>query len=108
MHWVYLGCAIFGEVVGTSALKATEGFSKFWPTVLVIVGYVCAFYFLSLAIRVVPVGLAYAIWSGVGVVAIAMIGHFYYGQMLDAPALIGMALIVAGVVVIQTLSKSVV
>jgi small multidrug resistance pump len=101
MSYLYLAIAILAEVVGTSALKATQGFSRFWPSVVVVLGYGVAFYFLSLALKTIPVGVAYAIWSGVGVALITLIGWVVFHQKLDGPALAGIALIVAGVVVIQ-------
>lgn len=106
MHWVYLFIAITGEVVGTSALKASEGFTRPAPSVVTIVGFAIAFYFLSLTLRTMPIGIAYAIWSGVGIVLISLIGFVLFGQKLDAPGLIGVALILAGVVVINFLSSS--
>lgn len=106
MHWLYLAVAIVFEVVGTSALKASDGFSRLWPSALVVVCYAAAFYFLSLTLKTVPVGVAYAIWSGVGVVLIALIAWALYGQALDLAAIIGMALIVAGVVVLNLFSKA--
>jgi small multidrug resistance pump len=99
--------AIVAEVIATSSLKASEGFRKFWPSVLVIACYVLSFYFLSLTLRDIPVGVVYAIWSGVGVVLVALIGWIVYRQHLDLPAIIGMLLIVAGVVVMNLFSKSV-
>jgi small multidrug resistance pump len=107
MNWVYLGIAIVAEVVATSALKAAEGFTRTVPSVVVIVGYVVAFYFLSLTLRTIPVGIAYAIWSGIGISLIALIGWLFYGQALDLPAMLGLALIVSGVVVLNGFSKSV-
>jgi small multidrug resistance pump len=104
MPYLYLAIAIVAEVIGTSALKATEGFTRPLPSLVVIVGYGAAFYFLSLALKVIPVGIAYAIWSGVGVALITLIGWVLFKQRLDAPALTGLALIVAGVVVIQFFS----
>jgi small multidrug resistance pump len=106
MPYLYLTIAILAEVIGTSALKATQGFTRFWPSVVVVVGYGVAFYFLSLALKTIPVGVAYAIWSGVGVALITLIGWFVFHQKLDAPALIGIGLIVAGVVVIQLFTGS--
>jgi small multidrug resistance pump len=94
------------EVVATSALKAAEGFSRFWPSVIVIVGYGLAFYCLSLTVRTVPIGIAYAIWSGVGIVLISLVGLLLYRQPLDLPAVIGMALILAGVLIINVFSKT--
>ena len=104
MSYLYLAIAIVAEVIGTSALKAAEGFTRPLPSLVVVVGYGAAFYFLSLALKVIPVGIAYAIWSGVGVALITLIGWVVFKQRLDAPALVGLALIVAGVVVIQFFS----
>lgn len=105
-HWLYLALAIVSETVATSALKSSEEFSRPWPTLVVVTGYCAAFYFLAMTLRTIPVGVAYAIWSGVGVLLITLVGWLVYGQKLDAPALIGMALIVAGVVVMNLFSKS--
>ncbi|HEY9380262.1 MAG TPA: SMR family transporter, partial [Burkholderiales bacterium] len=105
--WILLAVAIVSEVIGTSALKASEGFSRLWPSAIVIVSYTAAFYFLSLTLKTLPVGVAYAIWSGVGIVLIALIAWGLYGQALDLPAIIGMMLIVAGVVVLNLFSKTV-
>lgn len=104
--WILLGLAIAAEVVGTSALKSSEGFSKLWPSAIVVVSYGAAFYLLSLTLRTIPVGIAYAVWSGVGVVLIALIGWLVFGQKLDAAGMLGMGLIVAGVLVLNLLSKS--
>lgn len=101
MSYLYLALAIVAEVIGTSALKATAGFTRAGPSVLVVVAYGAAFYCLSLALKTIPVGIAYAIWSGVGTALIALIGWWVLGQRLDAPAWVGIGLIVAGVVVIQ-------
>ena len=107
MPWIYLAIAITGEVIGTSALKASEGFSRLGPSAITVVGYVIAFYFLALVLKTIPVGIAYAIWAGVGLVIISLIGLFFFGQKLDWPAIIGIGLIVAGVVVINTMSNAV-
>ncbi len=107
MIWFYLFIAIVGEVVGTSALKASDGFTKLAPSALSVLGFGVALFFLSLALRVIPVGIVYAIWSGTGIVLISLVGLFVFKQTLDLPAIIGMLLILAGVVVINTLSKSV-
>ena len=107
MHHVYLAAAILAEVIATSMLKAAEQFTRPLPSAVVIAGYATAFYCLSLSLRVSPVGIAYAIWSGLGLVLVAIAGAVFYGQTLDAPALIGMGLILAGVLVINLLSKSV-
>ena len=105
-HWVYLITAIVSEVIATSALKASTGFTKPLPSVVVVIGYLVSFYFLSLTLKTIPVGIAYAIWSGVGVVLISVVAWLLYGQRLDLPALIGMGLIISGVMVINLFSKT--
>lgn len=104
--YLYLGVAIIAEVIATTALRASDGFTQLWPSVISIAGYVVAFYFLSLTLKTMPVGVAYAIWSGVGIVLISLAGWLIYKQLLDLPAIIGMGLIMAGVVVINLFSKS--
>ena len=106
MNWLYLTIAILSEVVATSALKASAGFTRLYPSIQVVGGYALAFYFLSLTLRVIPVGIAYAIWSGVGVVLVCLLGWLVYGQKLDVAAGIGIALIVAGVVVLNVFSNT--
>ncbi|MCE9631816.1 MAG: multidrug efflux SMR transporter [Planctomycetia bacterium] len=106
MHWLYLMIAIVAEVVATSCLKASAGFTKLGPSLLVLAGYGIAFFFLSLTLKDIPVGVGYAIWSGAGVTLIALIGWLAFGEKLDPPAIVGMALIVAGVVVLNLLSKT--
>jgi len=106
MAWLYLLIAIISEVIGTTALNASAGFTKPWPSMIVVVGYGLAFYFLSLTLKAIPVGVAYAIWSGIGVALITLIGYFYFEQKLDMPAVIGILLIVTGVVVINVFSQS--
>ena len=106
--WLYLLIAIVAEVVATSALKSTAAFTRPGPSVVVIVGYGVAFYFLSRALETVPVCVTYAIWSGVGIVLITLIAWLVYGQALDLAAIVGLALIVAGVVVLNLFSKTVV
>lgn len=106
MHYLYLALAIVFEIFATSALKAVDGFTRLMPSLLVVVGYGAAFFFLSLALRHLSIGIAYAIWSGAGIVLISVAAYFIYGQKLDAAALIGMGLIVAGVVIIQVFSRS--
>ncbi|SDW76805.1 SMR family transporter [Nitrosomonas communis] len=106
-QWIFLSLAILSEVIATSFLKATEGFTRFWPSLVVVVGYLLAFYLLSLTLKTIPVGIAYAIWSGVGVVLIAIIGWLFLEQSLDIPAIIGLLLIVAGVLIINVFSKTV-
>jgi small multidrug resistance pump len=105
-HWVYLITAIVSEVIATSALKASTGFTKPLPSVVVVIGYLVAFDFLSLTLKTIPVGIAYAIWSGVGVVLISVVAWLLYGQRLDLPALIGMGLIISGVMVINLFSNT--
>ncbi|MCL4525278.1 MAG: SMR family transporter [Gammaproteobacteria bacterium] len=107
MKWIFLAVAIISEVIGTSALKASEGFSRLWPSAIVVIGYASAFYFLSLTLKTIPIGVAYAIWSGAGVALIALIAWVLYGQALDLPAIIGISLIVAGVVVLNLFSTTV-
>jgi small multidrug resistance pump len=104
--WLLLAIAILAEVVGTSALKASEGFSRPWPSVVVVLGYAVAFYCLSLVLRSIPVGVAYAIWSGLGIVLITLVAWVVYGQPIDLPALLGMGLIIAGVLVLNLFSKT--
>ena len=106
-HWIYLAIAIISEVIATSFLKSAEGFTRFWPSLMVVVGYLLAFYLLSLTLKTIPVGVAYAIWSGVGIVLIALSGWLFLGQSLDTPAVIGLTLIVAGVIVINVFSRTV-
>jgi small multidrug resistance pump len=104
--WVYLGIAIVAEVIATSALKESDGFNKLGPSIVVVVGYVIAFYSLGLALRAIPVGIAYAIWAGLGIVLVAGIGWLVFGQRLDAWAMLGMTLVIVGVAVMN-LSSSV-
>lgn len=106
MSHLYLAIAILSEVIATSALKSAAGFSKPVPSVLVVAGYATAFYCLSHALKTIPVGVAYAIWSGVGIVLVSLVAWFLYRQTLDAAALIGMGLIVLGVLVLNLFSKS--
>ncbi len=106
-QWIYLSVAIVSEVIATSALKASDGFSRLWPSLIVVAGYATAFYFLSLTLKTIPVGVVYAIWSGAGIALITLIGWLWFGQKLDAPALIGILLIAAGVAVLQLFSKTV-
>lgn len=105
MNWLYLAIAIACEVVATSALKATEGFTRWQPSALVVLGYGLAFFFLSLTLRSIPVGIAYAIWAGAGVVLVSIAGWLLYQQALDLAAILGIGLIVAGVLVINLYSK---
>ena len=104
--WVALGIAIVSETVATSAMKSSDGFTRLIPSAIVVVGYAIAFYFLSMTLKSIPVGVAYAIWSGVGIVLIALVSWIVFGQKLDAPAVIGMALIISGVVVMNVFSNA--
>jgi small multidrug resistance pump len=106
--WVYLSIAIVSEVIATSALKSTDGFHRPWPTAIVLLGYSIAFYFLSLTLDTIPIGVAYAVWSGAGMALIALAGWLIYGQRLDAAGAVGMGLIVAGVAVLNLFSRTVV
>lgn len=105
-NFFFLGIAIIFEIIATSALKKSEQFTQLIPSIITIVGYFAAFYFLSFAIRTIPVGIAYAIWSGVGIVLITIIGAIFFKQIPDLPAIIGLALIMIGVVVINVFSKT--
>ncbi len=107
MAYLYLAIAIVGEVVGTAALKATEEFTRLIPSLIVVVGYGTAFFFLTLALRTIPVGIAYAVWAGIGIVLISAAAWVLYKQALDAPAIVGIALIAIGVVVINVFSTSI-
>ncbi len=106
MPYLFLALAIVCEVFATSALKACDGFTRLAPSILVVIGYAAAFFFLSLALRHVSIGVAYAIWSGAGIVLISLAAWLVYGQRLDVPAVLGMGLIVAGVAVIQLFSRA--
>ena len=105
-NFFFLGIAIIFEIIATSALKKSEQFTQLIPSIITIIGYLGAFYFLSFAIRTIPVGIAYAIWSGVGIVLITIIGAVFFKQIPDLPAIIGLALIMIGVVVINIFSKT--
>ena len=104
--WMILGLAIVAEVIGTTALKASENFTRLVPSLIVVVGYGVAFYCLSLVLKSVPVGIAYAVWSGLGIVLITAVAWLLYGQRIDLAGLIGMGLIIAGVVVLNVFSKA--
>ena len=106
MGYFYLAVAIVAEVIATNALKASDGFTKPIPSLVVVVGYAAAFYLLALVLKTIPVGLAYAIWAGLGIVLVALVAAVMFRQIPDLPGLIGMALILAGVVVITGFSKT--
>jgi len=107
MTYLCLAIAILAEVAATSALKASEEFTKLFPSIIVVVGYIVAFYFMTIVLRVIPIGITYAVWSGLGIVLVAVVGFFLYEQIPDVPAIIGMVLIVSGVVVIHVFSKTI-
>lgn len=107
MVYALLAIAIVCEVVATSALKASEGFTKLWPSIAVVLGYGSAFYFLSLVLQSMSVGIAYAIWAGLGIVLVTVVGALIFRQMPDAPAILGMVLITSGVIIINVFSKTV-
>ncbi len=107
MAYLYLGLAILSEVIATSTLKSTAEFSRLVPSLVVVAGYAAAFYFMTLSLRFLPIGITYAIWSGVGTVLITAIAAVFHRQLLDLPALVGIGLIVSGVVVINLFSHSV-
>ena len=101
MQWLYLAIAIVCEVIATSALKASDGFTRLLPSVVVVLGYVVAFYCLSLTLRSIEVGIVYAIWSGVGIVLISLVGWLLFGQTLSWAAMLGMAFITVGVIILN-------
>ncbi|WP_179404225.1 DMT family transporter [Burkholderia guangdongensis] len=103
--FAWLAIAIVAEVVATSALRAADGFTRVWPSLIVVVGYAIAFYCLSITLRTMPVGIIYAVWSGAGILLITLVAMLLYRQMPDVPAMIGLSLIVAGVVVLNLFSK---
>lgn len=106
VHYIYLFFAVLAETIGTTALQASQQFTRLGPTCLVVVAYGVAFYLLAMVLRVMPVGIAYAIWSGLGIVLIAIIGFVVFGQKLDLPALVGLALIIAGILTIHLFSTT--
>jgi len=107
LNWIFLVIAIISESIATNSLKASNGFTVLVPSIIALVGYGSVLFFLSLAIRTIPVGVAYATWSGVGIILIALVGWFWHRQALDTPAIIGMGLIIAGIVVMNVFSESV-
>lgn len=107
MIYIFLVIAIVAEVIATSAMAESDGFTRLWPSLISVFGYGMAFYLLSVVTRTMPVGIVYAIWSGAGIVLVAAAGWLFFGQKLDLAATVGMAMIVAGVLIINLLSKSV-
>ncbi len=106
VHYIYLLLAVVAETVGTTALQASQQFTRPGPSIIVVLGYGAAFYLLSLTLRTMPVGIMYAIWCGLGIVLIALIGWLVFAQKLDWPAILGMGLILLGILVIQLFSKT--
>jgi len=106
MHYLYLMAAVLAETIGTTALQASQQFTRLLPSVIVVVAYGLSFFLMSLTLKVMPVGIVYAIWSGLGIVLIATIGFLVFGQRIDLPAIAGMALIIAGILVIHLFSSS--
>ena len=106
MPWLFLGIAITGEVIGTTALKASEGFTRWGYGSISVISYAISFYFLAIVLKTIPVGIAYAVWSGAGVAMVTLIGIVLFGQKLDLFAYLGIGLIVAGVIVLNVLSVS--
>ncbi|NOD46206.1 MULTISPECIES: multidrug efflux SMR transporter [unclassified Ruegeria] len=104
--YLFLLLAVMAETIGTTALQASQQFTRFWPSVLVILGYGVAFYLLGLTLKSMPVGIVYAIWSGLGIVLIALIGFVVFGQKLDWPAILGLTMILAGILIIHLFSKT--
>ncbi|WP_276299481.1 DMT family transporter [Halorussus lipolyticus] len=105
-EYLYLGAAIAAEVTGTTALKFSDGFENVLPTLVVVVGYVGSFYLLSLTLQELPIGLVYATWSAVGIVAAALVGVAFFEETIDLAGVVGMALIIGGVLVLNLLSES--
>ena len=106
MGYLYLSIAIVAEVVATSALNASQGFTRLWPSVTTVLGYCVAFYALSQTLRTIPMGIAYAVWAGVGIVLIALVGALFFKQPPDFPAMLGMGFIIAGVVLVTLVSST--
>lgn len=107
MGYWYLAIATIAEVIATSALKSSEGFTKLGASLIVIIGYMVAFYFLSLVLKTVPIGIAYAIWAGLGIVLVAIVGAVMFKQMPDLAALVGMAFIIAGILIMHFFSTTI-
>jgi small multidrug resistance pump len=106
VHYIYLIIAVICETFGTACLKSSNEFTKLWPSLGVVIGFAGAFYFLALTLRYMPIGVVYAIWSGLGIIFITLIGLFFFKQSLDAAAYIGMGFIIMGVVIINMFSSN--
>lgn len=105
MKWFYLVLAIVGELVATSALKESKGFTRLLPSLVTVMGYGFTFYFLALAIKEIPLGIAYAVWAGLGIILVTAVGYFRFHQKLDGPAILGIAFIIIGVIIINLFSQ---
>ncbi len=105
--YLFLALAIIAEVIATSSLKATEEFTKIIPTIIMIVAYLVSFYFMTLVLKFIPLGITYAIWSGIGIVLVAIVGAWRYKEIPDLPSILGMGLIISGVIVIHVFSKNI-
>ena len=105
--YLFLALAIIAEVVATTSLKATEEFTKIVPTIIMIVAYLVSFYFMTLVLKFIPLGITYAIWSGVGIVLVAIVGAWRFKEIPDLPSILGMGLIISGVIVIHVFSKNI-
>lgn len=106
VHYIYLTIAVLAETIGTTALQASQQFTRIVPSAIVVIGYAVSFYFMALTLKVMPVGIVYAIWSGLGILLIAAIGFVVFGQRLDWPAVAGLMLIILGIMVIHLFSKT--
>ncbi len=106
MHYLYLMAAVLAETIGTTALQASQQFTRLVPSVIVVIAYAVSFFLMSLALKFMPVGIVYAIWSGLGIVLIAAIGFLVFGQRIDLPAIAGMAMIIGGILIIHLFSTS--
>ncbi|WHL25150.1 MAG: multidrug efflux SMR transporter [Candidatus Blochmannia vicinus] len=107
MDYLYLFVAILSEVVATASLKASEGFSKLYPSIVVVIGYLLSFILLSLVLQTIPMGIAYSCWAGLGIIFITVVGYLFYDQKLDGLAIIGITFIIIGVVLINVFSRTV-
>lgn len=105
LNWIHLSIAIIAEVIATSALKGAENFTKLSSSIVVVIGYVCAFYFLSLSLRSISLAIAYAIWSGAGIAIIAIVGWTYYGQKIELSSILGMLLIISGIILLKITAR---
>jgi len=106
MKYLFLVAAVLSETIGTSALQASNQFTKFWPSVTVVISYALAFYFLSITLKYIPVGIAYALWAGLGIIFITIVGYVVFGQKLDSAAIVGLTMIILGIVVIHLFSST--